>query len=187
MPFPLGGAGLLASVVADGNAIAATTTATSLLTGSAAAGKTTLPANWLGANGGAEFSLQASGRISTPAATQGNPTFDVRFGSVIVATSAAFTSLASQTNITWQLEWWLTVRTVGSGTVAKVMHTGRFISALVSATNPINLIPTTAPAVGTGFDSTASNTVDLFCTWSNATAGNTVQLHQYRLVMLNAY
>ena len=182
MAFPIGYSALLANSPADGTAVAATVTATSLLTGSAAAGKTTLPANWLGSAAGFQLKVYASGRISTPAATMGNPTFDIRFGSVIVATSPAFVSLASQTNITWRLEWDLTVRAVGNGTSANVLHTGEFKSALVSATNLMNLIPATAPVVGTGFDSTVSNTVDLFVTWSNATVGNTVQLHQYALI-----
>lgn len=187
MPFPIGGTGLLAVVVADGNAVAATTTQTSLLTGSASPGVCTMPPNWLGPTGGAHFSLYASGRISTPAATQGNPTFTLKIGSVNAAVTPAFTSQANQTNLTWELWWELTVRAVGNSTTANIMHTGYFLSALVSATNLVNLIPATAPAVGTGFDSTAASTVDLQVTWSNATAGNTITLHQYRLAQLNAY
>lgn len=187
MPFPLGGRGLLATVIADGNAVAATTTQTSLLTGSASAGIATLPAGWLGPTGRAALKLFASGRISTPAATQGNPTFTFRVGSVNACVSPAFTSLVSLTNITWRLEWDFIVRAVGSGTTANIMHTGVFTAALVSATNLINLIPATAPAVGTGFDSTAAQTLDLQVTWSNATAGNTITLHQYTLEQLDAY
>lgn len=187
MTFPLGGTGLLASVIADGNAVAATTTQTSLLTGTASAGIATLPAGWLGPAGGAHFKLYASGRLSTPAATQGNLTFTFRVGSVNAAVTPTFVSLISLTNITWILEWDLTVRTVGNSTSATIMHTGKLLSALVSATNLVNLIPATAPVVGTGFDSTVQESADLQVTWSNATAGNTITLHQYVLQQVNAY
>jgi hypothetical protein len=187
MAWPLGYSACLANVIADGNAVAATITQTSLLTGSASQGVCTLPANWLGNSGGAQFHLRASGRVSTPAATQGNLTFTVQVGGLNVCVSPAFVSLASQTNITWRLEWDLTVRAVGSVTSANIMHTGVFTSALVSASNLINLFPATAPAVGSGFDSTAADKVDLQVTWSNNTAGNTILLHQYALWSLINY
>lgn len=187
MPILIGGSGLLAVVIGDGNAVAATATQTSLLTGSASAGVFTLPAGWLGPAGGAHFKLYAAGRISTPAATQGNVTFTLRIGSVNAAVTPTFVSLISLTNITWELEWDITFRATGSGTTANAMHTGKLFTALVSATNLVNLIPATAPAIGTGFDSTAGQTIDLQVTWSNATAGNTITLQQYALTQLNAY
>lgn len=42
-------------------------------------------------------------------------------------------------------------------------------------------LPASAPAVGTGFDSTAAQTVDLQAQWSVANAGNSIQVHQYVL------
>lgn len=180
MPWPKGYKACLATAPGDGNAVAATVTQTSLLTGSASPAVITLPAGWI-QEVGQMFEIFASGRVSTPAATQGNLTFTVKVGSVNACVSPTFTSQASQTNITWELYWILTVRAVGSGTTTTLMHTGELASALVSATNLRNLIPATAPAVGTGFDSTASQTVDLQVTWSNNTAGNTITLHQYEL------
>ena len=187
MAWPLGYSACLANVIADGNAVVASASQTSLLTGTASQGVCSLPANWLGNAAGAQFHIRAAGRISTPAATQGNATFTVVIAGVNAAVSPTFTSQASQTNITWILEWDLTVRAVGSGTSANIMHTGKLTTALVSATNLINLIPATAPAVGTGFNSTAASTVDLQFTWSNSTAGNTITLHQYALWSLINY
>jgi len=172
--------GPLAWAVGDGTAVAATTTPTSLLTSTAASGKWSMPGGYFTAPG-QTLRLKAAGRISTPAATQGNITFNFVIGAVNVATSPTFTSLASLTNITWILDWLLTLRAVGDGTLANFMHTGNFETALVSATNLQNLIPATVPAVGTGFNSSAGATVDLQATWSNATAGNTITLHQYML------
>lgn len=176
--------GPLAWATGDGTAVAATVTRTSLLTSTAASGKWAMPGGFF-ISPGQMLRLYARGRISTPGATQGNMTFSLMVGSVVAALSPTFASLISLTNITWELDWLLTLRAVGDGTLANFMHTGKLLSALVSATNLVNLIPATAPAVGTGFDSSAGATVDLQATWSNATAGNTIQLHQYLLESLN--
>src|SRR2546429_631270 len=175
--------GPLAWAVGDGTAVAATVTRTSLLTSTAASGQWAMPGGLFIAPGQI-LRLLASGRLRNPGAPQGNMTFSFMVGSVVAAVTPAFVSLISLTNITWELEWLLTLRAVGDGTLANFMHTGKLISALVSATNLINLIPATAPAVGTGFDSSAGATVDLQATWSNNTAGNTIQLHQYSLESL---
>jgi hypothetical protein len=45
------------------------------------------------------------------------------------------------------------------------------------------LVPTTAPAVGTGFDNTAANALDVFFTQTAATGSLTV--HNYRVDALN--
>jgi hypothetical protein len=172
--------GPLAWAVGDGTAVAATTTETSLLTGVAATGKWAMPGGFFIAPGQI-LRIYAKGRISTPAATQGNMIFKVKIGSVAVATAASLTSLASQTNISWQANVDLVLTAVGDGTTAKFMFNGNTLTALVSATNLNNQWQTSAPAVGTGFDSSAAATLDFTATWSNATAGNTIQLHQYLL------
>lgn len=187
MAWPLGYVATLADVIADGTAVAATTTQTSLLTGSASAGVCTAPANWFGNAGGQHLRLFACGKISTPGATQGNPTFTFKIGSINANVSPAFVSLASQSNITWRLYWDMTFRAVGSGTAALTLHSGEFHTALVSATDKMNLFPTATPVVGTGFDSTISNTLDLQVTWSNATGGNTILISQYTLEALVTY
>src|SRR5258707_628030 len=46
-------------------------------------------------------------------------------------------------------------------------------------------LPDTAPVVGTGFDSTLTQTVDLFATWSISNAANSLTLYQYTLESLN--
>jgi hypothetical protein len=172
--------GPLAWAVGDGTAVAATASATSLLTSTAASGKWSMPGGFFCAPG-QMVRIKASGRVSTPASTQGNLTFDVVIGNVNVAASPTFTSLASHTNDTWILDWLLTLRAVGDGTLANFMHTGTLLTQLVSLTSLVNMIPLTAPAVGTGFNSSAGATFDLQVTWSNATSGNTITLHQYLL------
>ena len=172
--------GPLAWATGAGTAVAATTTETSLLTGVAATGKWPMPGGFFNMPGQG-LRIWAAGQVSTPAATQGNVTFKVKIGAVAVATSATFTSLANLTNISWELNWWLRLRAVGDATTGNFYHNGNFLAALVSATNLNNLLQATAPVVGTGFDVSTAAALDLTVTWSNATAGNTIALHDYLL------
>jgi len=175
---------------ADGAALASSTTATSILLGQA---KQTIPAGYFDAIG-KSMTVKASGRVSTVVTTPGTLTLDIRFGSVIVATSQAIAlNVTAQTNATWDLEWNLTARAVGSSTSANLMHVGKWISRAslnapaVGTTNGVGtvLIPDTAPAVGTGFDSTAAQTVDLFATWSVSNASNSILCHMFKLISDN--
>jgi hypothetical protein len=171
--------GPLAWAVGAGTAVAANAAETSLLTSVAASAKWAMPGGFFIAPG-QMLRYTARGKISTPGATQGNPTFKLKIGAVAIATSPAFASRASMTNEYWSLEWLLSLQSVGDGTLAAFMHTGWFDSVLVSATNLRNPIPAaaSAPANGTGFDSSAGAAFDHTVTWSNATAGNSIQLLQ---------
>ena len=171
--------GPLAWAPGDGTALTNTVTQTSLLLGTAAAGKWNMPGNYFSLTG-QTVRVKASGRITTTTGTN-NMTFNIVIGAVNVATSPTFVDLASQTNLTWELDWLLTLRSVGDGTLATFMHTGNWLTAAVSATNLNNLIPATAPAVGTGFNATTAAVFDLQATWSAASASNSIQLHQYML------
>jgi hypothetical protein len=165
----------------DGSALTSSTSATSILP---AAAKFTFPANLLQI--GTALRLKASGRISTAASTPGTITFDARFGSVVVFNGGASGTVAtSATNLTWDLEMLLTCRSIGASTSATMLGTGRLLTAALSATTPIMLLPASAPAAGTGFDSTSSFVVDLFATWSVSSASNTITLHSYELALLN--
>lgn len=165
----------------DGSALTNTTTATSILPGAA---KFVLPSNLFQI--GTKLRVKASGRVSTAAATPGTLTFDVRFGSVIVFNGGASGTVAtSASNVTWDLEAELTCRSIGASTSATMIGTGRLITAALSTSTPIMLLPASSPAAGTGFDSTASQTVDLFATWSVASASNTITCHAYELILCN--
>ena len=171
----------------DGSALTNTTTATSIL---AAQAKATLGAGFLDVIG-KTLRLRASGRISTVVTTPGTLTLDVRFGSVVVANGGAMTlSTTAKTNVTWELDWLLTARAIGGSTSANMMHVGHWLSEAAGATTVAGeakciMLPQSAPAVGTGFDSTAAFVVDLFATWSVANAANSIQLHQFLLESVN--
>jgi len=176
----------------DGVALTNSTTATSLLGGTgtgASAAKYSIPANWWYV--GRALRVRAAGRISTVVTTPGTLTLDLRLGATVVANGGAMTlSTTAKTNVAWDLEWLLTCRTVGSGTAATLMHQGRFTSEAAGATTvageaKVILLPQSAPAVGTGFDGTAALTLDLFGTWSVASASNSILLHQFAVETLN--
>lgn len=182
----------LVSAQSDGTALTNTTTATSILPSAA---RILLPGSFLSWIG-QELIIEASGRISTVVTTPGTLTFTVRIGptaAIACAVSPAFAlNIVAKTNVTWNLKWALTLRSVGVTTAATFMHTGFWISeAVIGSPLPtvggsgILSIPASAPAVGTGFDSTVNNILDLFATWSVANAANSIQLHQYRLFSPN--
>lgn len=137
--------------------------------------------------------VTAYGRISSLITTPGTARFDVRIGAVIAFDGLAvlLDTVAAHVNVGFKLEILLTCRTAGSGTVATLMGQGLFTSEDilgVPATAPKGVLSAvlpwnSAPAAGTGFDSTAAQTLDLFFTQTAATGSMTV--HQYMVEALN--
>jgi hypothetical protein len=173
----------------DGAALANSTTATSLLP---AIAKPTFAANALYI--GKMFRLRATGRISTLVTTPGTLNLVLRLGSVAAFDSGAMSlNTTAQINVNWDLDALLTVRAVGSGTSANLIGQGQWRShAVIASPAPTaggagaHMLPyNAAPAVGTGFDSTAAQTVDLFGHWSVANAANSITCHQFVLEDLN--
>jgi len=169
---------LLINAQTSGAALASSTSPTSLLPGQA---KFTMPANFLQV--GSQWKVNAAGKMSTAAASPGTFTIDFRIGSVVAFNGGASATLAtSASNVTWEAEFDLTCVSIGSGTAATILGTGKFVSAALSAATPILLLPASSPAAGTGFDSTSAAVCDLFGTWSVSSASNTITLNQYSLV-----
>lgn len=171
----------LISAQVDGTAVTAAS-ATTLLPPAA---KFTFPANLLKI--GDKLQLKASGRMSNVVTTPGTARFDVRFGSVVVFDSAAINlNIVAKTNVGWWLDIELTCRSIGASTAATMFGQGLWASesgiaaaANTAGGNAVFNLPVSAPAVGTGFDSTTSFTVDLFFTQTVATGS--IQLHQFEL------
>lgn len=154
------------------------------------AAKITLPNNFWYI--GRQLRISASGRISNVVTTPGTARFDVRLGAVVAFDGLAVAlNVVAKTNVGWWLELLLTCRAIGSGTSTTLMGQGKFLSeAVVGSPLPsvggsgqIVLPVNSAPAVGTGFDNTAANTLDLFFTQTVATGSLT--LHQYTVESLN--
>lgn len=158
----------------DGTALSNSTSATSIIPASR---KITIPVPYFD-DVGDVLEIYAAGRISTAGSSPGTLTFDVRFGSTVVFNGGASGTLAvSASNLTWVLRILLTCRAIG--TSATVLGTGTLYTAALSATTPIMLLPASAPAAGTAFDATASQTLDLFATFSVASASNSLTCHQF--------
>lgn len=169
----------------DGTAVANSTTEATLLPTHA---RITLPSNYFD-HPGQSLELWALGRASTVVTTPGTLTLRLKLGSnSIINTGAITLTTTAQTNDTWAIRALATVRSVGSGTSANAMFGGQFTSGILnnSTTAPADwLFPTTAPAVGSGFDSTVANQIDFTAQWSVASASNSIQLHAFILKALN--
>ena len=167
----------------DGTALTNSTTQTSLLpsTGKEA---------FIGAGflrPGAVIAFLFSGRISTVVTTPGTLSLALRLGSVDVFSSGAMTlNTTAQTNVNWQVEGELVCRATGTGTATTLFPKGiSFTShAVIGSPAPTaggageHMLPyNAAPAVGSGFDFSASQLIDFMATWSVASASNSIQLH----------
>lgn len=176
----------------DGTALSNSTSPTSIIPPAARLG---LPGNYFAV--GKRYRVTAMGRLSNIVTTPGTLTLDVRMGptsNIIVFNGGAMQlSTTAHTNVPFWFTADLTCRAIGAVTSANFMGQGRMLSQAVSltavadsTTTPAELLaPNTAPAVGTGFDSTAAVVVDLFATFSIANAGNALTVHQYDFAALN--
>lgn len=173
----------------DGPTLANSAVATSIMPVTA---RKTFEANFLN-QVGRVLKVTAAGRVSNIVTTPGTLTLDLRFGAIVVANGGAMAlNVVAKTNVPWYLEWLLVVRAIGNGTNANLMHQGKWMSESVVG-SPVPgtggpgsaLLPNAAPAVGSGFDSTASQAVDFFGTWSIGDPGNSITCHQFLLEVVN--
>lgn len=131
---------------------------------------------------GQQLHIRAAGRMTT-STSPGTVTFQANLGSsgtTSIAASQAFTLVASQTNITWIVDLWLTLRALDSASAAasNFMFTGTYWAGALNAT-VFNAIPATAPAVGGNFDNTIANLLDFGVIGSVATP--TCVCHQFQV------
>ena len=178
----------------DGTALASSTAATSILPPAA---RYTLPANFFSVIG-KTIRIRAAGRVSGIVTTPGTLTMDIRLGTVatpivVFNGGAMVLNTTAETNASWTFDAELTCRAIGASTSANLMGTALMVSRILATASAVGaaggdgalVLPDTAPAVGTGFDSTITNVVDLFATWSISNSGNSIQLHQYALTAMN--
>lgn len=184
---------VLITTQGDGSALSNSTSPTSLLPSGA---KTKIwPSFFRTPEKAMRFT--AHGRISTVVTTPGTLTLALRFidsaaTSVDVFTSGAMTlNTTAQTNTPWILQATLVCRAIGSSSTlfgfgTWTSHAVIGSSAIGTAGGGTQLLPyNTSPAVGTAFNGTLENQVDLFATWSVANASNSITLHSFLLESLN--
>lgn len=177
------------SQTAAGTSFGAFTTAKTILPTSCLF---TLPANFFSV--GKVLRITAYGNLSNIVTTPGTVVFQVKLGSVVAFTTGTMQlSTTAHVALPFKLEILLTCRSIGSGTSATLMGQGVMTSQCVAAsavaddtyTHAVLMAPNTTPAVGTGFDSSSAQQVDLFCGFSINDAANAVQLQQYIIESLN--
>jgi hypothetical protein len=136
--------------------------------------------------------------VSNIVTTPGTITFQVMLGTIAVWTSGAVqlnatahTTLPAKlvVDLTLQLE-----NTGVGGAVAKFFGLGQLSGVMftktAAQTDGVNtettmLVPVTAPALGTAFDSTISQNLDFWAGFSIANSGNGVRVDQYDVDLLN--
>lgn len=141
---------------------------------------------------GSTFKIHAAGALSNIVTTPGTVTFQVMMGSIVAFTTGAIQlNATAHTLLPFNLNIDLRVDTIGSGTTAKFLGQGMLngiqftnTAAQTDAANTTGMfpVPATAPAVGTGFDSTIANILDFWTGFSISNAGNGVQLYQYDVI-----
>lgn len=139
---------------------------------------------------GKRFQIVASGRISNIVTTPGTLTLKFKLGptaNIAVATSQAIQlNAVAKTNVGWLLSLDMVVRAIGSSTTANIFAQGTWLSesvvgsAVPSAGDAGGAIWQAAtPVVGTGFDSSVANQLDLTAQFS--LTGNSIQCHTFAL------
>lgn len=145
---------------------------------------------------GKAIRIIGSGRISSVVTTPGTARYDMRLGptnNIVVFDGLAILldTVAAHTNVGWCMDLLLTCVAIGTGTTAKLMGQGRWTCEDilgVPATAPKGVLTAmlpwnSAPAPGTGFDSTVVNVLDMFFTQTAATGSQT--LHQLVVESIN--
>lgn len=146
-----------------------------------------LGSNYFGRIGKA-MRVRLFGRITT-AATPGNGTFDIYWGTgadangTIIGSSAAVALTASQTNLSWELELYIRCRAMGASGSLFVTGHAKFNNAVLASTLQPLMIPASAPAAVT-VDLTAANLISPQFKRSGSTA-ETMQVHDVSYESLN--
>lgn len=155
-----------------------------------------LPAGWWYI--GRKVRILVTGAISNRVTGPDTTTFEIKFGPtaniVVFTTGTLLLTTTAHTTIPFWAEFDLTCRAVGSGTSANLQGQARITGQMfqqsgTQTTDSLSgctiMAPNTAPAVGTGFDSTVAGILDLWVAQSVSNAGNGIQIHQYEVIAEN--
>lgn len=152
----------------------------------------TLPANYLTV--GSKLRIKALAGLSNIVTTPGTIAIQIMMGSIVAFTTGNIQlNATAHTLLPFDLEATLRVDSIGPGTAAKLLGQSKFTgiqptltAAQVDAVNTSGsfLGPVTAPAAGTGFDSTIANILDFWVGFSISNAGNGIQIYDYSVEQL---
>lgn len=136
---------------------------------------------------GKKLRIRLFGKITT-AATPGNGTWAVYYGTgadangVLLASSAALTLIASQTNLSWTIDLVIHCRSTGTAGTLFVDGKGFFNTAVVAA--GAFLVPASAAVVSGACDLVASNIISVQFKRSGSTA-ETMTVQDMEVIVLN--
>ena len=152
-----------------------------------------LPANWWYI--GRVLRVTVQGGIGTLVTTPGTITFQHNIGAVAAWSSGAVQlNATAHANLPFELVTTLRCVSIGASTSATLLGQAHLHGVMFTRTaaqvDQVNIgdsmmVPITAPAAGTGFDSTAAGTLDFFAGFSISNAANTIQIYQYIVEALN--
>lgn len=153
----------------------------------------TLPANYLTI--GSKFRIRALLALSNIVTTPGTMAIQVMMGSIVAFSSGNIQlNATAHTNLPLDVEIEMRCDSIGSGTAARFMSRGKatgiqptLTAGQVDAVNTSGsfILPVTAPAVGTGFDSSIANILDFWVGFSISNAGNGVIVQDYMVEQLS--
>lgn len=139
--------------------------------------------------------VRASGGISNIVTAQPTFTFQIMMGSIVVHTSQAIlTTTTAHTLIPFEYTAYMRLDSEGSGTAAKFQTQAHLHGIMFLISGAVGdptlgvgdiLAPNTAPAVGTGFDSSIANILDFWTGISVSNAANGIQVYQYTAELLS--
>jgi hypothetical protein len=147
---------------------------------------------------GSKLRVKVNGAISNIVTTPGTITFQVMLGTVVAWSSGAVQlNATAHTTLPFQLDVDLTCQltnTAVGGAIAKLFGLGRLTGVMFTKTagqtdgantETVMMVPVTAPALGTAFDSTISQILDFWVGFSISNAGNGVRIDQYDVEALS--
>lgn len=144
---------------------------------------------------GKTFRVTVRGALSNIVTTPGTIVFQIMLGGIAVYTTGNIQlNATAHVLLPFTFEAILVCRAAGVTAAANFMGMGEVrgvqftkTAAQTDGANTETVIqePVTAPAVGTGFDSTIANILDFFAGFSISNVGNGIQLHQYLVESLN--
>jgi hypothetical protein len=136
---------------------------------------------------GKKLHIRAFGKMTT-GLTPGNLTIGLLYGTgadangVVLASSAAQVLLASQTNLTFEIDLKVHCRSIGNTGTLFVSGRAHFPTTLIAVGS--FLIPASAPVVSAACDLTLANIISLQALRSGSTA-ETMQIHDMEVIALN--
>lgn len=138
---------------------------------------------------GKKIRIRLFGKITT-AATPGNGTFDIYYGTgaaangVLLASSAAFALVAAQTNLSWWAEFYVHCRSIGNAGTLFVSGIAHFnVAGVLSTAQPI-LIPAATAVVSGACDLTAALIISVQFKRSGSTV-ETMAVQDMEVIALN--